>query len=145
MSDNRNFRILISQETFARIGDAMTDALNGRSFEPVFAAAHPGDAPTDVDAAFISRDVTGLSTKHVVQEPLQAFYETLRQSRRLQWVHAHSDGAAGPLFPDLLARGWRVTVSPGAKAEVLVHTARAGIVSLAGHFPKMVATPGACP
>jgi phosphoglycerate dehydrogenase-like enzyme len=139
MSDNRPLRILISQVAFARIGDAMAAALNGRPFEPVFAAATPGDAPTDVDAAFISRDVTGLSTKYVVQEPLQAFYETLRQSPRLQWVHAHSAGADRPIFPELIARGVRVTMSPGANADVVVQTALAGMLSLARHFPKLLA------
>ncbi len=139
MSPTRPFRILLSQETFARIGDAMARALDGRQFEPVFAAARIHDAPADVDAAFISRDVTGLSTKHVVQEPLQAFYETLRQSPRLKWVHAHSAGADRPIFPELMARGVRVTMSPGANAEVVVQTALAGMLSLARHFPKLLA------
>jgi phosphoglycerate dehydrogenase-like enzyme len=139
MSDKRPLRILISQATYARIGDAMQSALNGRPFEPVFAAARPGDAPTDVDAAFISRDVTGLSTKYVVQEPLQAFYETLHLSPRLQWVHAHSAGADRPIFPELIARGVRVTMSPGANADVVVQTALAGMLSLARQFPKLLA------
>src|SRR5690606_6812142 len=52
MSDNLPLRILISQVACARIGDAMAAALNGRPFDPVVAAATPGDAPTDVDAAF---------------------------------------------------------------------------------------------
>ncbi|MFW7340145.1 D-2-hydroxyacid dehydrogenase [Pollutimonas sp. H1-120] len=139
MPHNRPFRILLSEATFARIGDAMASALNGRPFEPVFSAASASDAPVDVDAAFISRDVTGLSTKYVVQEPLQAFYESLRLSPGLRWVHAHSAGADRPIFPELIARGVRVTMSPGANADVVVQTALAGMLSLARHFPKLLA------
>lgn len=139
MPHNRPLRILLSEATFARIGDAMATALEGRPFEPVFSALRASDAPTGVDAAFISRDVTGLSTKYVVQEPLQAFYESLRLSPGLQWVHAHSAGADRPIFPELIARGVRVTMSPGANADVVVQTALAGMLSLARHFPKLMA------
>lgn len=137
MHPQRPLRILMSAPTLDRIGDALAQALGQRAFEPVIAAASRGDEPTDVDLAFISRDVTGLSTKHCVLEPLESFYATLRRSPRLAWVHVHSAGADRPIFGELKERGVRVTTSSGANAQVVAQTALAGILALAREFPRM--------
>lgn len=130
-------RILMSEPTLGRIGGAIAQALDGGAFEPVIAAQSHGREPADVDIAFISRDVTGLSTKHRVLEPLEAFYITLRQSPRLAWVHVHSAGADRPIFGELKSRGVRVTTSSGANAQVVAQTALAGILALAREFPRL--------
>lgn len=130
-------RILISEPTLNRIGDAIAQVLDGRAFEPVIAAQTHGSEPADVDIAFISRDVTGLSTKHRVLEPLEAFYVSLRQSPKLAWVHVHSAGADRPIFGELKSRGVRVTTSTGANAQVVAQTALAGILALAREFPRL--------
>lgn len=127
----------MSEPTLNRIGDAVTQALDDRTFEPVIAAQTHGAEPVDVDIAFISRDVTGLSTKHRVLEPLEAFYGTLRQSPKLEWVHVHSAGADRPIFGELKTRGVRVTTSSGANAQVVAQTALAGILALARDFPRL--------
>lgn len=137
MTTQRPLRILMSDQTQARIGDAVADALGGRAVEPVIAAQTHGNEPCDVDVAFISRDVTGLSTKHRVLEPLESFYVSLRNSPRLAWVHAHSAGADRPIFGELKERGVRVTTSSGANGQVVAQTALAGILALAREFPRM--------
>lgn len=137
MSTPNPLRILMSASTRDRIGDAISQALDGRPFEAVIAAQAHGNEPADVDVAFISRDVTGLSTKHRVLEPLEAFYVTLRRSPKLAWVHVHSAGADRPIFGELKARGVRVTTSSGANAQVVAQTALAAILSLAREFPRL--------
>ncbi len=137
MSTPQPLRILMSASTRDRIGDAISQALDGRPFEAVIAAQTHGNEPADVDVAFISRDVTGLSTKHRVLEPLEAFYVTLRRSPKLAWVHVHSAGADRPIFGELKARGVRVTTSSGANAQVVAQTALAAILSLAREFPRL--------
>ncbi|MCU6615776.1 D-2-hydroxyacid dehydrogenase [Achromobacter mucicolens] len=137
MSTPQSLRILMSASTRERIGDAISQALDGRPFEAVIAAQAHGNEPADVDVAFISRDVTGLSTKHRVLEPLEAFYVTLRRSPKLAWVHVHSAGADRPIFGELKARGVRVTTSSGANAQVVAQTALAAILSLAREFPRL--------
>ncbi|MGN6658649.1 MAG: D-2-hydroxyacid dehydrogenase [Achromobacter mucicolens] len=137
MSTPQPLRILMSAPTRDRIGGAISQALDGRPFEAVIAAQAHGNEPADVDVAFISRDVTGLSTKHRVLEPLEAFYVTLRRSPKLAWVHVHSAGADRPIFGELKARGVRVTTSSGANAQVVAQTALAAILSLAREFPRL--------
>lgn len=137
MSTPKPLRILMSASTRDRIGDAISQALDGRPFEAVIAAQAHGNEPADVDVAFISRDVTGLSTKHRVLEPLEAFYVTLRRSPKLAWVHVHSAGADRPIFSELKARGVRVTTSSGANAQVVAQTALAAVLSLAREFPRL--------
>jgi len=130
-------RILLSARTHDRIGAAIGQALDGRPFEAVIASPEHGREPGGVHLAFISRDVTGLSTKHAIQEPLEAFYNSLRKSPGLQWVHVHSAGADRPIFAELQGRGVRVTTSRGANAEVVAQTALAGILALAREFPRL--------
>lgn len=138
MASHRPLRVLLSRRAHERIGGEVRAILGGRAYEVVIASPVCAGAPGDIDIAFISRDVTGLSTKHAVQEPLQAFYTSLRASPALQWVHGHSAGADRPIFAELLARGVRVTLSPGANAEVVAQTALAGILMLARHFPRLI-------
>lgn len=130
-------RILLSAQAWDRLGPAIAATLGPRPFEAVVASPVRGKAPANVDLAFISRDVTGLSTKHVIQETLEAFYESLRQSPSLHWVHTHSAGADRPIFAELKTRGVTVTTSSGANAEVVAQTALAGVLALARHFPRL--------
>jgi phosphoglycerate dehydrogenase-like enzyme len=137
MTDARPLRILLSSRTRERLGDEIAAAMNGRPFELVTASPTRGDEPEDVDVGFITREVTGTSTKHVVLEALESFYTSLRRSPRLRWVHVHSAGADRPIFGELRARDVRVTTSSGANAEVVAQTALGGVLALARCFPKL--------
>ena len=96
-----------------------------------------GNYPTDI--SFVTRDITGASTKTNVLPPLARYYEMLRASPALQWVHAHSAGADRPIYPELLARGVRVTTSSGANAAPVAHTAVAAVLALGRQFPVQIA------
>lgn len=138
----RPLRILLSPQTRQELAPAIADRLGPRVFELVTAAevAEVADvAQARVDLALISRDVTGLSTKHELTDSLQAFYAVLRRSDTLQWVHIHSAGADRPIYPELRARGVQVSTSSGANAEVVAQTALAGLLALARRFPQLMA------
>ncbi|MFY9512127.1 MAG: D-2-hydroxyacid dehydrogenase, partial [Rubrivivax sp.] len=96
------------------------------------------DDAQQVDAAFISRDITGLSTKHTVQPPLAGCYRVLRRSPVLQWVHTHSAGLDRPIYAELATRGVQVSASSGANAQVVAQTALAGLLMLARQLPALL-------
>nr|WP_236599965.1 D-2-hydroxyacid dehydrogenase [Ramlibacter alkalitolerans] len=93
----------------------------------------------DAEIAFVSRDVTGLSTKFELQPATQAFYEAMEGASALRWVHIHSAGVDRPVYQRLLARGVRVSTSSGANARVVAHSALAGVLALARHLPLLAA------
>lgn len=123
-------RILLSRSTAERLREPIARVMDGRAYDLRIAEPTLGHAHDDVDIAFISRDVTGASTKHVVMESLQAFYESLRASPGLRWVHVHSAGLDRPIFPELQARGVAVSASAGANSEPVMQTALAGLLAL---------------
>lgn len=101
-------------------------------------------APDDADAAradiaFVSRDITGLSTKHQVLPATQQVYDLLRTAPALRWVHIHSAGADRPVYVDLRRRGVQVTTSSGANAPVVAQTAVLGLLALARQWPRLLA------
>jgi phosphoglycerate dehydrogenase-like enzyme len=125
-------RILMTPAAAQQAGAGLGKALGGRAHVVV----NPGD---DADVAFVSRDVTGLSTKHQVLPHTQQFHDAMRNAPSLRWVHAHSAGADRPVYGELRARGVEVTTSSGANAGVVVQTALAGVLMLARNFPQLLA------
>ncbi|HZY17299.1 MAG TPA: D-2-hydroxyacid dehydrogenase [Ramlibacter sp.] len=125
-------RLLMSEHARARLAAPVADALGGVPH----AIVTPQDGG-DVDAAFVSRDVTGRSTKHELQPQTQRFYDALRAAPGLRWVHTHSAGADRPIFGELQARGVRVTTSSGANARVVAQSALAGLLALARRLPML--------
>ncbi len=138
MSDtNAPLRILMSQQSVDRWGASVAAVMGRRTFELIPLEAAVAAQRTDADVAFISREVTGTSTKHEIHPALQQVYELLRQSQSLRWVHIHSAGADRQIYLDLLAKGVQVTTSSGANAQVVATVALAGILALARRFPLL--------
>jgi phosphoglycerate dehydrogenase-like enzyme len=131
-------RILLSQQALAALAPAIAQLMGARAFELVSIESAVAQGRSDVDVAFISRDVTGLSTKHVLADALQACYAVLRQSGGLKWVHIHSAGADRPIYQELRGRGVTITTSSGANAEVVAASALAGLLALARRFPQLM-------
>jgi phosphoglycerate dehydrogenase-like enzyme len=127
-------RILVSAEASRRYREAIAEAMDGQAHRLV----DPAEA-ADVDIAFVTREVTGLSTKHRVLPDTRAFYDAMRNAASLRWVQVHSAGADRQIFLDLMARGVQVTSASGANAEVVAHSTLAGLLSLARRFPQMLA------
>ena len=94
----------------------------------------------DIDVAFISRDVTGKSTKSQTLASTQAFYDRLINSKRLKWVHIHSAGADRPIYKELMKRGAALTTSYGANALVVAQTALAAILTLNRNMLSLAAS-----
>lgn len=92
----------------------------------------------DVDVAFISRDITGKSTKHVITPQTQRYYDALLGSDTLRWVHVHSAGADRFAYIDLMDKGVQLTTSPGANATAVSQTALAGILAIARNLPSLM-------
>ncbi len=135
----RPLRILLSPAVRQELAPAIAQVMGEGAFELVSTGAAGEAAQAAVDVAFISRDVTGLSTKHELTQGLQDFYALLRRSEGLRWVHIHSAGADRPIYPELRARGVQVSTSSGANAEVVAQTALAGLLALARRFPQLMA------
>jgi phosphoglycerate dehydrogenase-like enzyme len=129
-----SLRILLSDHARQQWGDAIVRVLDGRPHALI--APAPG---VDADIAFISRDVTGRSTKHVLMPATKAFYDVLLAAAGLRWVHLPSAGADRPVFVELQRRGVTLTTSSGASAAVVAQTALAGLLALARQFPKLTA------
>jgi len=96
---------------------------------------HTGKSTADI--AFVSRDVTGHSTKHQITPETQYFYDALLLAKDLKWVQVHSAGADRQIFLDLVAKDVIVTTSSGASAGMVAQTALAGIMSLARRLPQL--------
>lgn len=128
-------RILLSDQAAPRLREAVAQVLGPRPFRIV----SPRESGLDADIAFVTRDVTGLSTKHEWLPETRHFYDCMRHAPSLDWAHVHSAGADRQIFIDLMARGVRVTTSSGTNASVVAQTALAGLLALARRFPQLMA------
>ena len=124
-------RILVSARAAGALREELAATMAGRPHELV--TPEQGGA----DIALVTRDVTGLSTKHQVLPDTQRFYDAMAASPALRWVHIHSAGADRPIYVQLRERGVQVTTSSGANALVVAHTALAGLLALARRFPQL--------
>ena len=121
----------------ARVGDDVTRALDGLPWTHVL--PRDGVDGVDCDVAFVSRDVTGLSTKHEIFPVTREFYDAMLAASSLRWVHVHSAGTDRDVYVALAARGVTLTNSSGANATIVAHSAIAGMMAIARHLPKMIA------
>jgi len=120
------------------LSQAVANVMAGRRYECCTFEDAIASGRRDFDVAFVSRDVTGTSTKHEIAPALQARYQVLDESASLRWVHIHSAGADRDIYVRLKAKGVRVATSVGANAEVVAQTALAGLLSLSRKFPQLV-------
>ncbi|VTU42574.1 D-2-hydroxyacid dehydrogenase [Variovorax sp. RA8] len=134
IAHSQRLRVMMSEPAIERLGDEVRHLLRAVPHELV---APRADAQPHI--AFVSRDVTGLSTKHQVLPGTQRFYDALLEARHLRWVHTHSAGTDRPVFAELRRRGVDVTGSAGANAAVVAQTALAGILALARRLPQLMA------
>lgn len=131
----RRPRVLVSAHTRGLLREHM--AADG--FEWVTLEETAADPAAAVHIAFISRDITGLSSKTVHTPTLDACLGVIRRSPGLAWVHTHSAGADRPIYPELRARGVLVSTSSGANAAVVAQTALGALLALARRFPALMA------
>ena len=131
-------KILLSELSLRTLSQDIAKVMGSRPFECVSFEDAVASGRRDFDVAFVSRDVTGLSTKHELAPSLKACYEVLEESPNLRWVHIHSAGADRDVYVRLRAKGVQVATSSGANAEVVAQTALAGLLALSRKFPELV-------
>jgi phosphoglycerate dehydrogenase-like enzyme len=131
--------ILLSDQAAEQFGPGIARIFQDQPY----AITRPSDPPQadgsyDIDLAFISRDVTGKSSKTVLTDTLLRYYEILRHAPRLAWVHGHSAGADRPIYPELRSRGVTVTTSSGANAEAVAQMILTGVLALSRRLPELM-------
>jgi D-2-hydroxyacid dehydrogenase (NADP+) len=132
-------RLLMSRRATETWGGRITSALAGQPH--AFVLFEDATATTDgvqFDVAFLTRDVTGNSTKHALSPELKAFDEVLRRSQGLRWLHIHPAGADRPIYAEMRARSVTVTTSSGATAVTVAQTAAGAVIALARRFPALM-------
>ena len=137
-------RVLMSAVSQQALAAPLADLRRIAPFEVITLAAARADPTLQVNVAFISRDITGASTKHQPLADLIDCYAVLRRSPQLRWVHAHSAGADRPIYGELRARGVAVSTSSGANAPVVAQSALAGLLALARRLPALMQAQAAC-
>ena len=130
--------LLLSALARQALEPSIRAALGGQAAELLSLEEVASNAPCSAQVAFVSRDITGLSTKHRVLPAAAHCYEVLRQASDLLWVHTHSAGVDRPIYGELMARGVSVTTSSGANAAVVAQTALAGLLALSRRFPQFM-------
>jgi phosphoglycerate dehydrogenase-like enzyme len=117
-----------------RIAEAVpADSLSFRTAEEALAA----DGPCDIDIAFMTREVTGKSSKDNPTPELTGFETVLRKSPRLKWLQIHPAGAERPIYRELRGRGVKVTTASGATAVTVSHSTLGALIALNRRFPLL--------
>lgn len=130
-------RLMLSQKMLAELGPRIAQQATGAPLELVSIESALAQQRRDIDAVFISREVTGTSTKHEVHPELQACYDLMLANAGLQWVHIHSAGADRPVYQALQQRGVQISTSSGANAQVVAAMALAGLLALNKRFAML--------
>ncbi|CAB3636132.1 D-2-hydroxyacid dehydrogenase [Achromobacter pestifer] len=134
MTQHDDLRILCSPAE----APALHQALAG-SGQP-YTLCHPQHGkPSDAQVAFVSRDITGASTKFQITPETALYYEAMRDAPALRWAHVHSAGADREIYQSLHARGVAITTSQGASDAVVAQTAIGGVLALARCLPQLAA------
>ena len=95
------------------------------------------DGPCAADIAFMTREVTGSSSKDRKTPELQGFETVLRKSPNLKWLQIHPAGAERPIYRELRARGVKVTTASGATAVTVAHSTLGAVIALNRRFPLL--------
>jgi phosphoglycerate dehydrogenase-like enzyme len=130
-------RLMLSQKMLEQLSPQILQHAQGQTLELVSLESALVLQRRDIDLVFISREVTGSSTKHQVHPELQACYDLMLDNTGLKWVHIHSAGADRPIYQSLVQRGVQVSTSSGANARVVAAMALAGLLALNKRFPML--------
>jgi len=138
MNDSSSPPIRLLLSSFARKtwGARIEAALPAVSFitaEEAMAA----DGPCEADIAFMTREVTGKSSKGNPTPELAGFDALVRKAPRLKWLQIHPAGAERPIYRELRARGIKVTTASGATAVTVSHSVLGALIAINRRFPLL--------
>ena len=134
---HHSVRLMLSQKMLDQLGPKILQHTQGYPLELVSIESAVTLQRRDIDLVFISREVTGASTKHQVHPELKACYDLMLHNDALKWVHIHSAGADRPVYESLVRRGVQISTSSGANARVVAAMALAGLLALNKRFPML--------
>jgi phosphoglycerate dehydrogenase-like enzyme len=95
------------------------------------------DGPCEADIAFMTREVTGRSSKHDPTPELRGFDAVVRKAPGLKWLQVHPAGAERPIYRELRARGVKVTTASGATAVTVAHSVLGAVIALNRRWPLL--------
>ena len=125
--------LLLSAHALATWGERIRAAATDLAFLTAEdAAALPGPCPADI--AFMTREVTGRSSKNNPTTELARFEALARSAPRLKWLQTHPAGAERVFYTELRARGVKVTTASGATATTVAHSTLGAIIALNRRF-----------
>ena len=128
--------LLLSAHALNVWGERIAAALPDLSFitaEDALAA----EGPCPADIAFMTREVTGRSSKDNPTPELRGFETVVRKSPGLRWLQIHPAGAERPIYRELRARGVKVTTASGATAITVAHSTLGAVIALNRRFPLL--------
>jgi D-2-hydroxyacid dehydrogenase (NADP+) len=129
-------KLLISDFALRTWGSRIQQAADTLSFVTAEQAV-AADGPCDIDIAFMTREVTGRSSKDNPTPELKGFETVLRKSPRLRWLQIHPAGAERPIYRELRGRGVKVTTASGATAVTVAHSTLGALIALNRRFPLL--------
>jgi D-2-hydroxyacid dehydrogenase (NADP+) len=128
-------KLLLSAHALATWGPRIAAAVPAGGLEFVTAeAALASQGPCDAEIAFMTREVTGASSRNNQTPELKGFETVLRKSPRLAWLQIHPAGAERPLYRELRDRGVKVTTASGATAVTVAHSTLGALIALNRRF-----------
>jgi len=131
-------KLLLSAHALQTWGPRIAAAVPKGSLDFVTAeAALAAGGTCDADIAFMTREVTGASSKNNPTPALQGFQALLRNAPRLRWLQIHPAGAERPIYRELRERGVKVTTASGATAVTVAHSALGAVIALNRRFPLL--------
>lgn len=131
-------KLLLSAFALKTWGERIRAAVPGGAITFVTAEeAGAREAPCDADIAFMTREVTGSSSKGNPTPELRNFGKVLRNSPSLRWLQIHPAGAELPIYRELRDRRVKVTTASGATSVTVAHSALGALIAINRRFPLL--------
>jgi D-2-hydroxyacid dehydrogenase (NADP+) len=129
--------LLLSAFARRRWGDRIQAAAAGDLAFVTAEEALAAKTPCAADIAFMTREVTGSSSKNNPTQELVGFDTVVRSAAKLKWLQIHPAGAERPIYRELRARGVKVTTASGATAVTVSHSVLGALIAINRRFPLL--------
>jgi phosphoglycerate dehydrogenase-like enzyme len=131
-------KLLLSEFALHTWGERIKAAMPAGEMMFVTAeAALAAGVRCDADIAFMTREVTGKSSKNNPTPELAGFDKVVRAAENIKWLQIHPAGAERPIYRELRARGVKVTTASGATAVTVSHSVLGALIALNRRFPLL--------
>src|SRR3954470_13505111 len=130
-------KLLLSAFARHTWGDRILQAVPSGEVTLVTAEEALAASQCDADIAFMTREVTGKSSKDNPTPELAGFDAVVRKASKLKWLQIHPAGAERPIYRELRGRGVKVTTASGATAVTVSHSVLGALIALNRRFPLL--------